>query len=261
MYHRVSVSTIRRTSCRLTVSCSCRPCAYTTPPKRTMASQSKEEPRKIKVYTRTGDKGTSMLFNGERRDKNDPLFMALGDVDELNAYVGLALEHCKLSEGDAFQSLVGQLSIIQSRLLDAGSAIATPLSSSGETQTSRVAFEEAHVDTLEQWIDQMEDQLPTLRNFILPSGGLASSHLHVARTLCRRAERRVTDLVHSGDVPTAVSRYLNRLSDYFFVAARFAAHENGTPEQVYQKGTGLASSSSEMRSKRTTGDNSTADAE
>jgi ATP:cob(I)alamin adenosyltransferase len=132
------------------------------------SSAADEEPRKIKVYTRTGDKGTSMLFNGERREKSDPSFMALGDVDELNAYAGLALEHCKLSEGDGFQSLVSQLVTIQSRLFDVGSAIATPLSTSDETQTSRVAFDEANVDSLEQWIDQMEDHLPPLRNFILP---------------------------------------------------------------------------------------------
>ena len=132
-------------------------------------SSSGSDPSKIRVYTRTGDKGTSMLFNGERREKRDPLFMALGDVDELNAYVGLALEHCKLVENhERIEPLVQQLAEIQSRLLDAGSAIATPLSTSKESQTSRVRFDDVHVQTLEQWIDQMDDQLPPLRNFILP---------------------------------------------------------------------------------------------
>ena len=85
--------------------------------------------------------------------------------------------------------------------------------------------------------------------FGVQSGGLPAAQLHVARTLCRRAERRVTELVHNGDVPDVVAKYLNRLSDYLFVAARFAAQENGTPEQVYKKGTGVASSSAEIRTR------------
>lgn len=177
-----------------------------------------------------GDAGTTSLFNGVRASKDELYFAALGDVDELNAHLGLAREHCSL-EGVGIEE---QLVEIQSRLLDAGSAIATPQRSSSPERLLRTGFPD-HTAQLEAWIDAMDDTLPQLRNFILPSGGLASAQLHVARTVCRRAERALVPLVREGDLDSGVSKYVNRLSDYLFVAARFAAAKAGKAEQVYKK--------------------------
>lgn len=120
--------------------------------------------RKYRVYTRTGDKGTSSLYNGQRRPKDDIFFDALGDVDELNAAIGLAREFIVEHRVGIEEQLVE----IQSRLLDVGSAIATPLSSSSPEQLARVAFAPTHAEDLERWIDAMDDELPALKNFILP---------------------------------------------------------------------------------------------
>ena len=127
--------------------------------------------RKIKVYTKTGDKGTSSLYNLERRSKSDPIFEALGDTDELNACIGVAREYCMASNNGLNEKLIE----IQSRLMDIGSAIATPLSSSKKAKTERVEFNEANVGVLESWIDEMDETLPALRNFILQSAKLPCS--------------------------------------------------------------------------------------
>lgn len=185
---------------------------------------------KLRVYTRTGDAGTTSLFNGERKGKDELFFAALGDVDELNAHIGLAREHCSLEHVGIEEQLVE----IQSRLLDAGSAVATPQRSSSPERLQRTSFPD-HATQLEEWIDAMDDTLPQLKNFILPSGGLASAQLHVARTVCRRAERALVPLVRDGDLDSGVAKYMNRLSDYLFVAARFAAAKAGKAEQIYKK--------------------------
>eukprot|EP01094_Clydonella_sp_ATCC50884_P006519 TRINITY_DN1573_c1_g1_i1.p1 TRINITY_DN1573_c1_g1~~TRINITY_DN1573_c1_g1_i1.p1 ORF type:complete len:282 (+),score=82.53 TRINITY_DN1573_c1_g1_i1:49-846(+) len=185
----------------------------------------------IRVYTRTGDKGQSSLFNGERRSKEDVVFDALGNTDELNAHLGLAREHCVKLDGP----LVERIEEIQSRLLDVGSAVATPLDSSSDKHIERAGFDAANVTRLEQWIDEMDGVLPPLRNFILPSGGVAASTLHVSRTVCRRAERSLVPLVRESRTPDAVLSYLNRLSDFLFVAARYVAMVEGKKEKVYKK--------------------------
>ena len=122
-----------------------------------------------------------------------------------------------------------------SRLFDVGSAVATPLDSSSDAKLKRAAFDESHVATLETLIDKMDEELPPLKNFILPSGGLCAAHFHVARTLARRAERRVVPMVRSGAVDPGVGIYLNRLSDFLFVAARFSALRHGHSEKIYKK--------------------------
>jgi ATP:cob(I)alamin adenosyltransferase len=119
---------------------------------------------RYKVYTKTGDAGTSSLYNGERRGKDDDFFSALGDVDELNASVGLAREHCAGSSA----ALEAQLVEIQCRLLDVGSAIATPILTSSPAQLARAAFPSEVTASLEAWIDAMDEELPPLKNFILP---------------------------------------------------------------------------------------------
>jgi cob(I)alamin adenosyltransferase len=187
---------------------------------------------RIRVYTRTGDAGTTSLFNGERKGKDEAYFAALGDVDELNAHLGLARELCATESVGIEEQLVE----IQSRLLDVGSAVATPQRTSSAAQLARASF--ASIDLaqqLEVWIDAMDDTLPPLKNFILPSGGAASSQLHIARTVCRRAERALVPLIRDGDLDSGVGRYVNRLSDYLFVAARFAAAKAGKAEVVYKK--------------------------
>jgi len=190
-----------------------------------------EEVKKSMVYTRTGDKGSSSLYSGERRLKDDLVFEAMGTTDELNGALGIAREYCIQSNN----GLDGVLADIQSRLFDLGAVIATPRSSSSESKISKTPFSEKHAQDLEQLIDHMDSKLPPLTTFILPSGGLASAHLHLARSICRRAERRVVPLVQAGDIEPEAQRYLNRLSDFLFSAARFACYTEGREEAVWQK--------------------------
>lgn len=190
---------------------------------------------KFKVYTRTGDNGTSSLFNLDRRPKNDRHFEALGDTDELNALLGVCREHVCLAALPQLGALESTLVEVQSRLFDVGAHLATPLTSSDHKRIDRTTFNDAHVAHLEAAIDAMDEELPAITNFVLPSGGLLSAHLHVARTVARRAERRTVELVADKDVDPVVARYLNRLSDFLFVAARYAAQAQGRPEVLYKK--------------------------
>jgi len=189
---------------------------------------------KIRVYTRTGDGGASSLFNGERRTKTDVVFEALGTTDELNAHVGVANYHCRYTPLQE-TPLSDHLVVIQSRLLDLGSHIATPRTSSPEKHLALTSFPDTHAALLEQWIDLMDKDLPPLHNFILPGGGQSATQLHVCRSVCRRAERQVVLLFQQKDVDASAVKYLNRLSDFFFVAARYAAHKEGEHEVVYKK--------------------------
>jgi len=189
--------------------------------------------------------GQSSLFNGERRHKDDPIFDALGSVDELNAAVGMAYVQCEAeyagttvdpsttpSLGDkGLGWLLPQLKEIQMRLLDVGSLVATPLRTSPSERLNRVSFDGvSEANKLERYIDAMDAQLPPLTVFILPGGGAPSASLHFARAVCRRAERKVCTLVRHEDCDTSAAIYLNRLSDYCFVAARFAAGCMDQPE-------------------------------
>eukprot|EP00160_Parvularia_atlantis_P015628 Unigene4559_Nuclearia_a/m.13918 Unigene4559_Nuclearia_a/g.13918 ORF Unigene4559_Nuclearia_a/g.13918 Unigene4559_Nuclearia_a/m.13918 type:complete len:250 (+) Unigene4559_Nuclearia_a:451-1200(+) len=188
-------------------------------------------PQRVRIYTRTGDKGTSSLFSGERRAKDDAVFEALGTIDELSSALGLAREFCV----EVANELQGQLEEIQCLLIDIGANVATPRAAAGPTRLSRTEFDvDGHLtEELERSIDRMDDALPPLRNFILPSGGRASAALHIARGVCRRAERRVVPLIEQDQASHAVGVYLNRLSDYLFTAARFAAMREGKPEVAY----------------------------
>ncbi|ETO01997.1 hypothetical protein RFI_35444 [Reticulomyxa filosa] len=164
----------------------------------------------VRIYTRRGDKGMSSLYNREKRLKNDPVFEALGDADELNAAIGIAVHYCTESKN----GLTDKLANIQSRLLDIGSAIATPLTSK-KTKTEQIeiaAFKKGkeYIIEMERWIDEMESKLPPLTNFILPSGGLASSHLHLARAIARRFERHLVTLKTTGDLDETACAYVNR---------------------------------------------------
>ncbi|NWZ24895.1 MMAB protein, partial [Asarcornis scutulata] len=175
--------------------------------------------------------GFSSTFTGERRPKDDRVFEALGTTDELSSAIGLAGEF-GAEKGHGF---VEQLHKVQCMLQDVGSNIATPLSSAREAHLKRTAFSEKPVLELEQWIDSYSEQLPPLRAFILPSGGKSSAALHFSRAVCRRAERCVVPLVQAGEADPNVAKYLNRLSDYLFVLARYAAMKEGKEEKIYIK--------------------------
>ncbi|KAJ9464353.1 Cob(I)yrinic acid a [Diplonema papillatum] len=187
---------------------------------------------KASVYTRGGDKGTSGLFNGERRAKDDLVFEALGAVDECNSAVGIALEYCMDME------LKQHLEKVQSKLMDVGSFIATPRNTSSPERIAFTEFGQAEVDHLEAVIDDLNSKIPLCRAFVLPTGGLAASHLHLARTICRRAERTIVRLHHEQEQGPVIMKYMNRLSDFLFVSARFAAHHDGR-EDVWRPDRGL----------------------
>lgn len=185
-----------------------------------------------KIYTKTGDKGTTSLYTGERRKKSEHVFSALGDTDELNSVIGLSREYC-VEKGHDFDE---KLKKIQSTLLDIGSFIATPKKNASEAQLKRLGtFPQHLIDELEQWIDESQAQLSPIRNFILPSGGKCATSLHLARSVCRRLERTVQPLVQEDNLDQIVAIYINRLSDLLFVLARYACFKEGKDEVLYKK--------------------------
>ncbi|XP_064612218.1 corrinoid adenosyltransferase MMAB-like [Liolophura sinensis] len=184
-----------------------------------------------KIYTKTGDRGTSALFTGERRHKDDQVFEALGTTDELTSALSLAREF----SAEAGHMFVDQLETIQCILQDVGSSIATPASSAREAHLNRAVFDKMYVSELENWVDQYTEELPELSEFILPSGGKAACSLHLARSICRRAERNVAPLVRGAETDAEVLKFLNRLSDYLFTVARYAAMMEGRQEKIYKR--------------------------
>lgn len=197
------------------------------------------------IYTRGGDKGTSATFTGERRPKDDRLFEALGATDELSSCVGMAREFCD----EAGHDVGDRLEKIQCVLQDVCSVIATPRPTARESHLKKTAFNKDLVTELEHWIDEYQDQLPPLKNFILASGGKSSTQLHLARTVCRRAERRVVPLVRNSQMDNEPARYLNRLSDFLFAAARYVAHKEGRTERIYRRVNADESSASSAEKK------------
>ncbi|XP_001496901.2 corrinoid adenosyltransferase MMAB isoform X1 [Equus caballus] len=192
---------------------------------------SSKTPKVPKIYTKTGDKGFSSTFTGERRPKDDQVFEAVGTTDELSSAIGFAMELIA-EKGHLFAE---ELQKIQCSLQDIGSALATPRSSAREAHLRHTAFEAGPILELEQWIDKYSSQLPPLTEFILPSGGKSSSALHLCRAVCRRAERRVVPLVQMGETDANVAKFLNRLSDYLFTLARYVAMKEGNQEKIYKK--------------------------
>ncbi len=193
-----------------------------------------ESYKKAMIYTKTGDKGTSSLYNGERRKKTDQVFHALGEQDELCATIGVAREYCRISDNGLSEQLIE----IQSRLFDLGAAVATPTTSkTSEKKIKYTSLSPNYTAQLERWIDELDAKLPPLTTFIIPSGGHSSTHLHLSRVVCRRAERAVIPLVDNGVVDEEVGRYLNRLSDYLFTAARTAALREREEEIEWRKAT------------------------
>jgi len=175
----------------------------------------------VKIYTRTGDSGETSLFSGDRARKSDPRVDAYGEIDELNAWLGLS----RSASLDA--ELSAELAAIQRDLFAVGAQLADPADKLAPRVTKAVIGDD-HILRLEQLIDRLEEQLPPLRRFILAGGTPAGAALHVARTVCRRAERRIVGL--DPPVDPVLLRYINRLSDLLFVLARFVNHRSGVPE-------------------------------
>lgn len=182
--------------------------------------------RITKVYTRTGDKGTTRLVGGSEVPKDSMRVEAYGTVDELNSAIGLARA---FGSGEGAVDLLTELQAIQNDLFNVGTELATPADQRWEGMY-RVG--DTDVDRLEGWIDAWNEDLGPLTEFILPGGGPMGAFLHQARTICRRAERRVVSM-QDPEVAEPL-RYLNRLSDYLFVAARAAAHAQGFAETTWE---------------------------
>ena len=182
-----------------------------------------------KIYTRTGDKGDTALGNGDRVAKHDARVNAYGTTDELNAFVGTARLHAEGQIDD-------QLSLIQNDLFDLGADLCRlDMEKDAEAEYPPLRVTDAQTDRLEAEIDAMNANLTPLRSFILPGGSALAAQLHVCRTVARRAERLCTDLATHDPINPAVIRYLNRLSDWFFVAAR-VANDNGENDVLWVPG-------------------------
>ncbi len=177
----------------------------------------------MKIYTRTGDDGTTGLFGGSRVSKADARIDCYGTIDELNAAIGVA---AVVAIGPA-ANLASMLADAQSELFVIGSHVATP---PGANSSALPPVEEAAITRLELQIDEAETDLSALRNFILPGGSELSARLHLARTICRRAERLLVALAATTPIDGIQIRYLNRLSDWLFVQARWANHVQGVAD-------------------------------
>ena len=175
-----------------------------------------------RIYTRTGDDGTTRLGDMSETSKTDTRLRAYADVDEANAHLGVAL-----TSGGLDADVVEVLTHVQNDLFDVGADFCTPVVEDPEYPPLRI--EADYVDRLEAWCDHYNEQLPKLRSFILNGGTPAAAHLHVARTVCRRAERSAWTAweEHAETMNVAAIRYLNRLSDLLFILARHANRENG----------------------------------
>jgi len=177
----------------------------------------------VKIYTKTGDAGDTGLFGGARVGKDHPRVAAYGDVDELNALLGVVKSQ---AAEPALARLLGDL---QRDLFALGAQLADPTARVG-AKRAKAAIGARHVTRLERAIDAREDRLPALRAFILPGGSTTGAFLHLARTVCRRAERAVVALCRQSAIDPTVLVYLNRLSDLLFVLARAENHRAGDPE-------------------------------
>lgn len=187
----------------------------------------RDEPvRLTRIYTRAGDAGETSLGDGSRVRKTDARIAAYGTVDELNSVLGLALAGRLPGEFRPW------LEEVQNDLFDVGADLSVPL----DDERERLRVTDAQVERLEEVCDRVNERLAPLRSFVLPGGSEAAARLHVARTVCRRAERDVAELAETSEVnPTALA-YLNRLSDLLFILARAANAEDGAAEPLWRPG-------------------------
>ena len=188
------------------------------------------------IYTRTGDKGETGLGDGSRRPKSDPRVAAMGDVDETNCAVGLARLSTSSATDATLTSIEATLARIQNDLFDLGADLSLPRRPD-EAPGAALRIAPSQVESLERAIDALNEKLEPLRSFVLPAGSAASAALHQARAVCRRAERSLVALalIEGEDVGDAALAYVNRLSDYLFVAAR-AANDHGRADVLWAPG-------------------------
>jgi cob(I)alamin adenosyltransferase len=180
----------------------------------------------VKIYTRTGDQGTTGVLGG-RIDKDDIRVEAYGTIDELNAFIGEAMARM---DQKSHADLIADLTEIQHELFDAGGDLAQV----GKNRNYKVVAE--MVSRLEEWIDKYDAECPPLKRFILPGGSPLAASLHICRVIARRAERLVVTLTRNQETNEEVRRYLNRLSDFFFIAARVANVRAQIPDVEYKRG-------------------------
>jgi cob(I)alamin adenosyltransferase len=182
-------------------------------------------PRITRVYTRAGDEGTTSLGGGQRVSKSAPRIVAYGTVDELNSQIGVALA------GDLVADLAEPLQRIQNELFHLGADLCILEADKGRRPGPQI--EERHVAALEELMDRLSEELEPLENFILPGGSAGAAQLHVARGVCRRAERQVVALAEQEKVGPCTVKYLNRLSDALFVMARYENHRRGVEDILW----------------------------
>ncbi|HEY5082621.1 MAG TPA: cob(I)yrinic acid a,c-diamide adenosyltransferase [Bauldia sp.] len=185
-----------------------------------------------RIYTRTGDDGTSALATGERRPKSDLRFAAIGTVDEVNAHVGFARIYSQSPDGNSAAEFDASLSRIQNDLFDLGADLATP---EKVGQRERLRITSGQVERLEREIDVLNQKLQPLTSFVLPGGKPAAAALHLCRTVARRAERLIVELADRETVNPEAVHYINRLSDFFFVAARMI-NDDGAADVLWVPG-------------------------
>lgn len=183
---------------------------------------------KSKLYTRTGDKGTTSLVGGTRIKKNSERLEAYGTLDELSSFIGCVLSHPDCPEGERIH-LLG----VQDMLFNLGGYLASEFSH-GNTADAW-GLKERHILQLEEWTDILDEETPKVNAFVLPGGCMLCAHTHVARAVCRRAERRILTLNETEYVDPAVICYVNRLSDYLFILARYFNYLHGIEEIVWHK--------------------------
>lgn len=187
--------------------------------------------RLTKIYTKTGDKGQTSLADGSKVSKADLRIDTYGHVDELNSYVGLLRD--ELPDGDEMSRWDEKLYLIQNELFDIGGELATP--SESLNHEAAYLIRETSITRLEKEIDEMNDQLEPLKNFVLPGGHRSNSQAHVCRTVTRRCERAVHKLSEEFAVRPEIVKYLNRLSDWFFVFSRHVSRELNVSEVIWQQ--------------------------
>lgn len=178
---------------------------------------------KSSLYTRTGDDGTTSLVDGSRAEKDSTRVDAYGDVDELSSTLGFLA-----ASADCPDEIKGELREIQHLMFEIGGYLATP-----PQATKTISGMDEEIAKIEGWIDSLDERTPKIRSFILPGGSDAASRAHMARTVCRRAERKVITLARGNEVDPQVTAYLNRLSDYLFAAARYLNFIGGVEETAW----------------------------
>jgi cob(I)alamin adenosyltransferase len=186
-------------------------------------------PRLTKIYTKTGDEGMTGLVGGQRVPKDSQRVQTYGTVDELNSQIGGALA------AGLCERLMTELGRVQNELFDLGSDLATPATSQARHPVPTI--QARHIEKLEHLIDEFNEVVGPLANFLLPGGSPGAAQLHVARTICRRAEREATTLAREETIGATVLPYLNRLSDALFVMARYENHQCGVAEPLWRPGT------------------------